>query len=402
MGEVGIELCRVGAHGGSKGRDVAFAVDALHGAVERPGCALIVIVLVVVTPVECGDVLVLCGERCAQAFIVHEVELHVARLLALDHHGVVVEACAGGRGLLNPGAAVLVVEHNAIARADDVHAVLLAVERGDHQVASHVGQLGNVVSPDGRCGELAAGQMIGAGRHLGVFLARYGIFVVERAGIERKVGVGMAVALVECHGVHGYLAFVPAQERELAVVGAPADAVQHSELFLVHPVGHAVGDVVFQAVGGHLDVLPAVEAVHKDVSVAHIGHLAATAGHGGNLDRPSGAHGREAALAAVVGEVFGLERMSVDGLGARPEQNHILIGAHLITVPAGEGVGHDVLGQNDRGASRFVLYPVDGRAVHLVVVACVGGGAYLADGGRPALAQRKVLQRQGVRRDDRN
>ena len=194
------------------------------------------------------------------------------------------------------------------------------------------------------------------------------------------------------------MALVPANECQRAAVGRPGERVQDAELLLINPVGHAVDDLVFLAVVGELRGGAGGEVERVGVVGLDVGHAAAVGRQGGDFLAAIGGYFRELATGAVEHVIVGSERVAVDGLAGRPQQDALLIATYLVAVPLLHRAALQLVGaQHGSGHRRAVVDAVDVAPIvaDLVVVAAIGGRLHGSDARRTHRRQYKVANLPG-------
>ena len=158
--------------------------------------------------------------------------------------------------------------------------------------------------------------VIAPNRHLGIVLACLGIFI----GIKPRIGgvfihVGMT-ATEELHGILLHMRLVVFYPAYLLTVGSEHHRRVGGEFLLIHPVGHAVDNLIKLSVLGHLTLGIVIEQFDKvNVILPYEGNHCSVGREDGCLLRTSERECHHLVVAHVEDIVFGGERAAVYRFG---------------------------------------------------------------------------------------
>ena len=382
--------------GGQRG-DLALLVGTIDGTAQRRGLVALVedVARLLIVAVEGGDLVAAAGERALQGAVeVVEVEVVVARALALQHEAGGIEADGLVGGLGKPRVALLAQGKAADGAAGvghvEVHAALVAVEGDDGQLV--LVAIGIGLPGEGDAGDIAVGiegyvNLAGdAGLDVervdgddAVLHTRHRVFVGVGTGVEGILVVPRGCAGKEGEGVLGDVALDTLHVGQHAAVGAEGIVLRLAELFLVHPVGMAVDDFVTDTVSRHLHLgIVEHQLDEVEVVVADKGYHLAVGREGGYLLRTAFGEGRHAAVGHVVYIIGSGERAAIDGLRFRLDEDAVLGGAEDIAVEALEraaaACGRAEEGVHHLARAEGVAQDGVGLRVRLRIVFAIGKG----------------------------
>ena len=128
-----------------------------------------------------------------------------------------------------------------------------------------------------------------------------------------------------------HLALIIANPAQHGTVAGEGQGTAEAELFFVHPVGHAIDNLIAHTILGHLRLGIIVEQSDKeDVVVADKGHITAVGTPYGRLLRSKVTKGSKHTTLNVVNIIVGGERTAINALHVVPHQHPSSIGTHVI------------------------------------------------------------------------
>ena len=170
---------------------------------------------------------------------------------------------------------------------------------------------------------------------LRVLLARHGILVGVVARIVLELRTLRRQSLEQLHRILRHVRLVVANPYNLLRVRREHHRRVRRELLLVHPVGNAVDDGVPLAVLRHLTLRVVVEQLHQvDVIVAHEGNLRAVRREHRRLLRSVLRQRLQLVVLNAINIIGGGERVAVDALRLRLDQQPPSVRTHDVAVHA--------------------------------------------------------------------
>ena len=259
-------------------------IDAVEVAVQRAGfVGEVVDPLVLLIHRADGCHLPFAGSDWGETLLVHVHHIEMVEAVALrsdNHPFVIFEEIIFVRDVQPAVVHIGIYFAHLSVRgvvAVEHHFVLVAVHFQDDQLFG-VGQpveAGNVaVAVVAHADGFPALRLhiIQVHGHQRVVLARLGVFVMVFVGVE--LAPHYHVELLHPR-------FVKAEVGEVAAVGRPLKGLGHVQLLLIHPVGHAVDDLLEFSVPGDGDFPVVFQILDEQVVFAHKGDFLPVRGEGG-------------------------------------------------------------------------------------------------------------------------